>query len=152
MNNNGYTPLQLAALKCHIPSLELLFKHHADPLIKDSKEQSILHLACFSTLYKILQVKDDLKSDLESEHENNCIGTCSDIEKLAKIREQDIQNDAFPCLELILEKFKKHPDILEIEDTLETSPGGILHYFSYLNFVEGVKILMQEPFLIRYYT
>ena len=148
-NQVGLSPLQLAALKCHIPSLEILFKHKANHLVLTKRQETILHLACYSTLSKILSIKDDLRSQLENEPlENNTDLNCHNIESQAKTKEQEIQSEAFPCLEMILEKFKKNPDVLEIEDTLETSPGGILHYFACLNYVEGVKILVQEPFLI----
>ena len=36
---------------------------------------------------------------------------------------------------------------MEIEDTLATSPGLILHYFTCLNYKDGVERLLKEPFL-----
>ena len=41
-----------------------------------------------------------------------------------------------------LNYFFLHP----IEDDLSTSPGCILHYFSCINHVQGVKRLLREPF------
>ena len=151
-NEIGLTPIQIAALKCQEPILEILFKHHADHTIMTSSHETILHLACYATLSKILAVKDELKSELEnepSEDDNSMSNTCQTIEDRANFREKEIQNEAFPCLKLILEKFEKCPDLIDVEDTLATSPGGVLHYFSCLNYVSGVEILVKDPFFLN---
>lgn len=44
--------------------------------------------------------------------------------------------------------FKRRPDLVELEDRIETSPGTVLHYFVCLNYLEGVKDLLKEPFLL----
>ena len=44
--------------------------------------------------------------------------------------------------------FKRNPDVLENEDRLKTSPGAVLHYFARINYIDGVKVLLKEPFLV----
>ena len=46
-NEIGLTPIQIAALKCHEPILEILFKHHADHTVMTSSQETILHLGKF---------------------------------------------------------------------------------------------------------
>ena len=67
-----------------------------------------------------------------------------------KFREEEgsLFAKTFPILEQLLEVFKRNPDLLEYEDKLSTSPGTILHYFARINYIEGVKILLKEPFLV----
>jgi ankyrin repeat protein len=37
---------------------------------------------------------------------------------------------------------------VELEDNIKHGPGTILNYFSAMNYFDGVKILMEEPFLV----
>ena len=49
-NEIGLTPIQIAALKCQGPILEILFKHHADHTVMTSNQETILHLGEFTEL------------------------------------------------------------------------------------------------------
>ncbi len=53
----------------------------------------------------------------------------------------------FPVISFILECFKIRPEFVEDEDEIPTSPGTPMHYFACFNYLEGAKILLQEPFL-----
>ena len=72
----------------------------------------------------------------------------SRLENRFKEEESNLFVRTFPVLDMLLDVFKKNPDLLEYEDTLSTSPGTVLHYFARINFVDGVKILLKEPFLV----
>ena len=52
-NEIGLTPIQIAALKCQGPILEILFKHHADHTVMTSNQETILHLGEFTELLLI---------------------------------------------------------------------------------------------------
>lgn len=36
----------------------------------------------------------------------------------------------------------------EVQDTIPTSPGTLLHYFACLNYVDGVKTLLDDPYRV----
>jgi hypothetical protein len=44
--------------------------------------------------------------------------------------------ELFPVLDLLLDTFKHRPELVEDEDTLETSPGLVLHYFASFNYLK----------------
>ena len=71
-----------------------------------------------------------------------------ELENRFKAEESSLFGKTFPILESLLEVFKRNPDLLEYEDTLRTSPGTVLHYFSRINYIDGVKTLLKEPFLV----
>lgn len=71
-----------------------------------------------------------------------------ELENRFKVEESALFEKTFPILELLLEVFKRNPDLLEYEDTLKTSPGTVLHYFARINYIEGAKVLLKEPFLV----
>ena len=52
-NEIGLTAIQIAALKCQGPILEILFKHHADHTVMTSNQETILHLGEFTELLLI---------------------------------------------------------------------------------------------------
>ena len=71
-----------------------------------------------------------------------------DLEHRFTEEESNLFAKTFPILELLLDAFKRNPDLLEYEDNLKTSPGTVLHYFARINYIEGVKVLLKEPFLV----
>ena len=157
LNNAKMTPIQLAAYECNLNCLEVFLKqkdteHH---LILTQKNETLLHLACKGALSRLLGVKDDMSNILESDfdefdsNKNRQADYWNTLEQERRRREDEILKVTYPCLDFLLEIFKKNPDYLEIEDDLETSPGLILHYFTILNHVRGVKSLLKDPFLIR---
>ena len=123
----------------HYPEAEI------DSLVLTNKNETLLHLACKGTLNRVLDNKDKSSEKLQEEYYEE---HCQDIEKESREIEIAILMKAYPCIDFILEHFKRNPDLMEIEDDLPTSPGQILHYFTCLNHVEGVKRLLKEPFLI----
>ena len=151
-NKFGLNALQLASLKCHLNCLEVLHKY-TDPdrwTVLTSKQETLLHLACKGALSGVLDAKDLINEKFEClqllEEDDT---DCRIVEHNCKSQERFILDKAYPCLDFLLENFKKHPDLLEIEDRLETSPGLVLHYFTCLNHVEGVKSILNEPFLVN---
>ena len=81
-----------------------------DPLLLTNKNETLLHLACYGTLKRILDNQDVLKQKIESiyyeEH-------CQQLEKECKEKEEIIIREAYPCLDFILELFKKNPDFMK---------------------------------------
>ena len=49
---------------------------------------------------------------------------------------------------MLLTVFKRNTELMEQEDRIATSPGTILHYFVCLNYLEGVEILLGDPYFI----
>uniref|UniRef100_A0A0K2TNQ1 Putative LOC100882592 [Megachile rotundata] n=1 Tax=Lepeophtheirus salmonis TaxID=72036 RepID=A0A0K2TNQ1_LEPSM len=66
-----------------------------------------------------------------------------------KSQEAKLMKHGFSILRSLLHDFTYCPDLIEVEDILETSPGLILHYFCILDFQEGVKKLFHEPFVVN---
>ena len=99
---------------------------------------------------------DEIQNCLECEVvqdrvlEHNCEprNYFEELEDRFKAQEANLFDKTFPILELLFDVFKRNPDLLEYEDKLQTSPGAVLHYFSRINYVEGVKILLKDPFYI----
>ena len=145
-NQFDLNPVQIAALKCNLECLEVMINHGGYPLVITSKNETLLHLACKGTLSRILCMKDKMKLQLESIPEDSDL---KEIETFTKEEEKRILKEAHPCLDFLLDMLKKNPDLLEVEDTLETSPGTVLHYFTCLNHVQGVRKIMQEPYLVN---
>ncbi len=71
---------------------------------------------------------------------------CNELEAIRKVNEQSVRRDGFPVLELLLDAFRKHPDLLEIEDKIKTSPGTVLHYFACFNYYEGSKTILKASY------
>ena len=118
-------------------------------MVLTEKQETLLHLACKGTLTKILNMKDEMRLLFEtSDSSDSGIFSCKSIEELTKNQESAILISAYPCFDFLIENFKKNPDFMEIEDELPTSPGLLLHYFTCLNHLEGVKTLLKEPFLV----
>ena len=153
VNQFDLNPTQIAALRCNLDCLELMINHGGYPLVITSKNETLLHLACKGTLSRILSMKDKMKIQLESciddDTDDETDFSFQDIETFTREEEKRILREAHPCLDYLLEMLKKNPDLLEIEDTLETSPGTVLHYFTCLNHVQGVRKIMQEPYLVN---
>ena len=140
----------LVASSCNLHCVEVMLTKHypeaeIDSLELTNKNETLLHLACKGTLNRVLDNKDKSSEKLQEEYYEE---HCQDIEKESREMEIAILMKAYPCLDFILEHFKKNPDLMELEDDLPTSPGQILHYFTCLNHVQGVKRLLKEPFLI----
>ncbi len=165
-NRYGFTPLQVAAITLHTECIESLVKAGANHLVMTDENETLLHLACKALLCKVLTIKDTMTSKLESIPEeviNNggvdedvpdddgsdeSTSYCRNLEEAVKARENEMLHSNYHCLSLLIELFKKNPDFLEIEDRVPTSPGYILHYFASLNFVDGVRLITNEPFLV----
>ena len=112
-----------------------------------------------NTIYflRFLDIMDDIQEALEREviedHVLNENGPQDrnyfrELENRFKVEESALFEKTFPILELLLEVFKRNPDLLEYEDILKTSPGTVLHYFARINYIEGAKVLLKEPFLV----
>ena len=106
---------------------------------------------------RFLDIMDDIQEVLEGEviedHVLNENGTQDrnyfrELENRFRVEELALFEKTFPILDLLLEVFKRNPDLLEYEDGLKTSPGTVLHYFARINYIEGVKVLLKEPFLV----
>ena len=91
------------------------------------------------------EVIEDQVLDDDRERDRNYF---KELENRFKEKESSLFAKTFPILELLLDVFKRNPDLLENEDNLRTSPGTVLHYFARINYIDGVKILLKEPFLV----
>ena len=91
------------------------------------------------------EVIEDRVQDENGPKERNYF---KDLENRFTQEESNLFAKTFPILEMLLEAFKRNPDLLEYEDNLRTSPGTVLHYFARINYIDGVKILLKEPFLV----
>ena len=49
--------------------------------------------------------------------------------------EQNLKDQTFPVLDLLLGVFEHRPELAEEEDNLKTSPGIVLHYFASFNYL-----------------
>ena len=88
---------------------------------------------------------------IEDQALNNDMGSrnyFTDLQSKFEVEETSLFEKTFPILEHLLEAFKRNPDVLENEDRLKTSPGTVLHYFARINYIDGVKVLLKEPFLV----
>lgn len=74
---------------------------------------------------------------------------CNELEAIRNVNEQSVRRDGFPVLELLLDAFRKHPDLLEIEDKIKTSPGMVLHYFACFNYYEGSKTILRVNYSLE---
>ncbi|CAB4069282.1 SLC25A4S [Lepeophtheirus salmonis] len=121
LNNLGYTPVQIATLKQNAPILQILIRQ--GECVSESKDITSRNLSC-----------DSVDISLLGGH---------------KSQEAKLMKHGFPILRSLLHDFTYCPDLIEVEDILETSPGLILHYFCILDFQEGVKKLFHEPFVVN---
>ena len=109
-----------------------------------------------ASLDRFLDILDDIQEILEGEIiEDQAFNTdtggrnyFTDLQSKFEVEEASLFEKTFPILEHLLEVFKRNPDVLENEDRLKTSPGSVLHYFARINYIDGVKFLLKEPFLV----
>eukprot|EP00094_Tigriopus_californicus_P001992 TCALIF_01920-PA protein Name:"Similar to ANK2 Ankyrin-2 (Homo sapiens)" AED:0.42 eAED:0.42 QI:11/0.75/0.4/0.8/1/1/5/0/1087 len=151
-NNLSFKPIQVAAIKCHGKCLEVLIKYDSNYRILNDQKETLIHLACRASFAKLLTIKEevtDLLGGIDSvEHSKSSPHFCQDLESRERLLEQDLYDKIIPVFDLLLSHFRRSPDLLEIEDTISTSPGTILHYFAALNLVEGARTLLSYPFQI----
>jgi len=148
-NGFGLTPVQVAALQCHKVTLETLIKYGAEYRLSTPQKETLLHLACRSAWTRMQNLKEELNSriNVATDIEENAMSSnCHDIELAMHDKRRELADSCFPCFHALLEHFKRHPDIIESEDEIPTSPGTILHYFVCLNYADGVRALLDEPF------
>ena len=156
-------PLQCAALKLNEDVLKYLLKHGAEYRVVSRKNQTILHLACLSVVIRLSELRERLNK-IEYEEEDMSpdsilshgldTGDFPYLENKIRTEEEIFKEETFPILKLLLKFFEFNPidqstqeRLIDLEDDIITSPGTILHYFCAINYVEGVQMLLQEPFL-----
>ena len=152
-NAVDFTPLQVAAIKCQKSCVEVLIKYGADFKILTEHKETVAHLACRQIWVRYLTLKETVPLKLNRQESigdarRSKKNFCDDLETTTHEKEKALFDDTFPCLSLLLEAFKKNPDLLEVEDRISTSPGTILCYFACFNYADGVKMLLKEPFLM----
>ena len=135
-------------------AIEAFLKYDCDHTVLTKQDETLINLACRAVYTEQLNIKDKVQSSVEAEVSSVDDGKSymSDIEAKVKDEEKALMDRSFPILALLLDRFKKNPDLLEKEDRLETSPGTTLHYFACLNYVEGVKVILNEPFIVSHST
>ncbi len=152
VNAVGFTPLQIAAIKLRRGCAEVLLRYGADhKVITSESGETLLHLACRGAWIRYEELKEALTELLNQSEsvakarmmENGAF--CAGQEEILHARESQLQHEVFPFLRLLLEAFKKNPDLMEVEDKVRTSPGTVLHYFACLNYLEGVNVLLKVP-------
>ena len=153
-NKFGLSPIQIACSFVNHEAIDVLLKNDADHTVINEHKETLINLTCRVIFSKFLNIKDEVQTLLEGEileeqmEDFNGKTYMVKVEEKVKKEETDLLAKSFPTLLLLLDKFKKNPDLLEKEDNLPTSPGTTLHYFACLNFLEGAKIILQEPFLV----
>ena len=152
-NRLGFKPTQIAAIKGNRKVLETLLKYDEDYRVLTPQKETLLHLACRGHLSRVLGVREEVTHELNSL--DNVDGAAkvtrnfgNTLEAVKKQTEAQLLEEVKPLLERLLNVFWRSPDLLEIEDLIPTSPGTILHYFCTFNYLEGVQILMELPFVI----
>ena len=130
-------------------SVETFFKHDCDHTVLTKHDETLINLACRAIYSEHLNIKDKVQASVEAEVSSvDGRSYMSDIEARVKDEEKSLLDRSFPILAILLDRFKKNPDLLEKEDSLPTSPGTTLHYFACLNYGEGVKTILDEPFIV----
>ena len=151
-NNLRFTPLQVAALKCNKDAVVSLLKYGADYKLQTAQKETIVHLMCRGMWSRILNINDELNAEVlnsvsadatDSQH-----NFCNDLEMEKRKKTEVLRQKIFPLLSLLLDLFKSNKDVMSVEDAWNTSPGTIMHYFACLNFVDGAKTLLKEPYSI----
>ena len=156
-------PLQCAALKLNEDVLKYLLKHGAEYRVVSRKNQTVLHLACLSIIIRLRELRERLNKiessngDMSPDSLLSLNHDCGDfpyLENKIQSEEDVFKQQIFPVLKMLLRCFEFNnleetvqKRLIDIEDDITTSPGIILHYFCAINYVEGVQILLQEPFL-----
>ena len=82
-----------------------------DSLLLTNKNETLLHLACKGTVTRVLDNKDELTEKIECTYDEE---DYQELIKQNKENEQKILMKAYPCLDFILEHFKKNPDFMSI--------------------------------------
>ena len=125
--------------------------------MKHSCKKLLAYVHFKHSTFRFLDIMDDIQEILEEEViEDQALDDDRErdrnyfkqLENRFKEEESSLFAKTFPILELLLDIFKRNPDLLENEDHLRTSPGTVLHYFARINYIDGVKILLKEPFLV----
>ncbi len=152
VNSVGFTPLQIAAIKLQHGCAEILLRCGADhKVITSESGETVLHLACRGAWIKYEELKEALtellnQSDSVAEaHKMENGAFCAAQEETLHTKESQLHHEVFPFLRLLLDAFKKNPEMVVREDDIQTSPGTLMHYFVCLNYLEGVNLLLKVP-------
>ena len=112
MNKFDFSPIQIAAIKCHKSCLVTLIKYgDSESLLSlSSCKETLLHLACRGIWSKLLEMKDDMNAELSRERHHRVTGrsenVCKELEARQKMREEMLMQQTTPVLEILLEALK----------------------------------------------